>query len=71
MAVSFAYRAVRLLLSQIKARKPPAAHERTVPGSGCAMLPPSGPVLVVDDDEAVRHSLKFALELEGLDVRLY
>ncbi|MEL6061455.1 MULTISPECIES: response regulator transcription factor [unclassified Methylobacterium] len=35
------------------------------------MLPPSGPVLVVDDDEAVRHSLKFALELEGLDVRLY
>jgi FixJ family two-component response regulator len=32
---------------------------------------PTGPVLVVDDDEAVRHSLKFALELEGLDVRLY
>lgn len=31
----------------------------------------SGPVLVVDDDEAVRRSLKFALELEGLDVRLY
>ena len=31
----------------------------------------TGPVLVVDDDEAVRHSLKFALELEGLDVRLY
>ena len=30
-----------------------------------------GPVLVVDDDEAVRNSLKFALELEGLDVRLY
>lgn len=31
----------------------------------------TGPVLVVDDDEAVRQSLKFALELEGLDVRLY
>ncbi|MFC6389291.1 response regulator transcription factor [Methylorubrum zatmanii] len=30
-----------------------------------------GPVLVVDDDEAVRHSLKFSLELEGLAVRLY
>ena len=29
------------------------------------------PVLVVDDDEAVRHFLRFALELEGLDVRLY
>jgi two-component system, LuxR family, response regulator FixJ len=30
-----------------------------------------GPVVVVDDDAAVRNSLKFALELEGLDVRLY
>jgi len=30
-----------------------------------------GPVLVVDDDAAVRDSLKFALELEGLNVRLY
>lgn len=30
-----------------------------------------GPVIVVDDDAAVRASLKFALELEGLDVRLY
>jgi two-component system, LuxR family, response regulator FixJ len=28
-------------------------------------------VLVIEDDEAVRKSLKFALELEGLDVRLY
>jgi FixJ family two-component response regulator len=35
------------------------------------MSQPSGPVIVVDDDAAVRHSLKFALELEGLDVRLY
>ena len=35
------------------------------------MLPSPGPVLVVDDDAAVRHSLKFVLELEGLDVRLY
>ena len=31
----------------------------------------TGPVLVVDDDAAVRQSLKFALEQEGLDVRLY
>jgi two-component system, LuxR family, response regulator FixJ len=31
----------------------------------------AGPVLVVDDDDAVRNSLKFALELEGLSVRLY
>ena len=31
----------------------------------------NGPVIVVDDDEAVRDSLKFALELEGLDVRVY
>ncbi|MCB8838578.1 response regulator [Aurantimonas sp. VKM B-3413] len=27
-------------------------------------------ILVVDDDEAVRESLKFALELEGLEVNL-
>ena len=31
----------------------------------------AGPVLVVDDDAAVRSSLKFALEVEGLIVRLY
>ena len=31
----------------------------------------TGPVIVVDDDAAVRNSLKFALELEGLEVRLY
>lgn len=30
-----------------------------------------GRVFVVDDDEAVRNSLKFALELEGLDVLLF
>ena len=30
-----------------------------------------GTVFLVDDDAAVRQSLKFALELEGLDVRLY
>ena len=31
----------------------------------------AGTVLVVDDDAAVRSSLKFALEVEGLIVRLY
>ena len=31
----------------------------------------SGTVLIVDDDAAVRSSLKFSLELEGLDVRVY
>lgn len=31
----------------------------------------AGLVIVVDDDAAVRNSLKFALELEGFDVRLY
>jgi two-component system, LuxR family, response regulator FixJ len=31
----------------------------------------TGPVLIVDDDAAVRTSLKFVLELEGLDVRTY
>jgi two-component system response regulator FixJ len=30
-----------------------------------------GLVIVVDDDDAVRQSLKFALEMEGLSVRLY
>lgn len=28
-------------------------------------------VVVVDDDAAVRHALKFALESEGLDVRVH
>jgi FixJ family two-component response regulator len=31
----------------------------------------AGPVIVVDDDDAVRNSLKFSLELEGLCVRLF
>ncbi|WP_445500722.1 response regulator transcription factor [Microvirga sp. G4-2] len=31
----------------------------------------TGPVFVVDDGAAVRQSLKFALEQEGLEVRLY
>ena len=31
----------------------------------------TGPVIVVDDDAAVRDSLKFALELEGMNVRVY
>lgn len=30
-----------------------------------------GSVIVVDDDAAVRNSLKFALEIEGLSVRAY
>ena len=31
----------------------------------------TGLVIVVDDDTAVRDSLKFALELEGMNVRVY
>ncbi len=31
----------------------------------------TGPVIVVDDDDAVRQSLKFVLEIEGLQVRAY
>ena len=31
----------------------------------------SAVVCIVDDDAAVRSALKFALEIEGLDVRLY
>jgi FixJ family two-component response regulator len=35
------------------------------------MSPVADTVLVVDDDAAVRASLKFALEVEGFQVRLY
>jgi two-component system, LuxR family, response regulator FixJ len=35
------------------------------------MASPSQVVLVVDDDAAVRSALKFLLEIEGFDVRLY
>lgn len=35
------------------------------------MSPASGTVLVVDDDDAVRAALKFALEVEGFRVQLY
>lgn len=35
------------------------------------MLESVGPVIIVDDDPAVLRSLKFALEIEGLDVRIY
>jgi two-component system, LuxR family, response regulator FixJ len=30
-----------------------------------------GKVLIIDDDPAVRNSLKFALEVEGFSVRAY
>ena len=36
-----------------------------------AMASRSQVVLVVDDDAAVRNALKFLLEIEGFDVRLY
>jgi FixJ family two-component response regulator len=35
------------------------------------MANPSQVVLVVDDDAAVRNALKFLLEIEGFEVRLY
>ena len=31
----------------------------------------SGHIVVIDDDLAVRNSLKFSLEIEGLTVRIY
>jgi len=37
----------------------------------CRMSPGANTVLVVDDDAAVRASLKFALEVEGFQVKLY
>ncbi len=36
-----------------------------------AVLPEPRVVLIVDDDAAVRNALKFSLELEGFDVRVY
>ena len=48
---------------------PPQAVVRTQQALTMSQL--AGPVIVVDDDAAVRHSLKFALELEGLSVWLF
>ena len=51
----------------------PAADDTPYPPerTGPAMSEHSESVLLVDDDLAVRSSLKFALELEGLVVRVY
>jgi two-component system response regulator FixJ len=35
------------------------------------MVLPRATIIVVDDDRAVRNSLKFALEIEGFSVRVY
>jgi FixJ family two-component response regulator len=35
------------------------------------LTPAKSVVLVIDDDPAVRNSLKFALEIEGFSVRVY
>ena len=42
----------------------PQSQRRSASGSGPL-------ILVVDDDRAVRDSLKFSLELEGLEVRVF
>jgi FixJ family two-component response regulator len=43
-----------------------------MPLTANTQTPPDGSVvIVVDDDAAVRNSLKFSLELEGFAVRLY
>ncbi|HVJ51848.1 MAG TPA: response regulator [Aliidongia sp.] len=43
---------------------------RHVPAEPEAMMERKDIVLVVDDDQAVREALKFALEVEGLSVRV-
>ena len=55
-------------LSAPCARSMSPAARRRLDWPGCPML---GTVLVVDDDAAVRSALKFALEVEGFNVRLY
>jgi two-component system, LuxR family, response regulator FixJ len=40
-------------------------------GQNNTMASPRPTILVVDDDEAVRNSLKFSLEIEGYTVRIY
>ena len=41
------------------------------PNTAQPTRPPAATILVVDDDMAVRNSLKFSLELEGFHVRVY
>jgi two-component system, LuxR family, response regulator FixJ len=36
-----------------------------------AVMAPAPIILVIDDDSAIRNSLRFLLEIEGFEVRLY
>jgi two-component system, LuxR family, response regulator FixJ len=47
----------------------PVMDDRVMTQTGSA--PAKSVVLVIDDDPAVRNSLKFALEVEGFAVRVY
>jgi two-component system response regulator FixJ len=48
----------------------PERQPRTM-GKNQTPVRPTATILIVDDDVAVRDSLKFSLELEGFTVRLY
>jgi two-component system, LuxR family, response regulator FixJ len=56
------------LLSMLRNRAP-VMDDRVMTQTTAA--PAKAVVLVIDDDPAVRNSLKFALEIEGFSVRVY
>lgn len=47
------------------------SHHERIHGMNQNTNAPGSLVIVVDDDDAVRNSLKFSLEIEGYAVRLY
>src|SRR5262245_51659301 len=50
---------------------PPVDHAQMPDCMGLLSMALGETVLVIDDDAAVRSALKFALEVEGFEVRLY
>jgi two-component system, LuxR family, response regulator FixJ len=51
------------------AKAAPTADKRMM--TQASLAPARSVILVIDDDPAVRNSLKFALEVEGFSVRVY